>query len=331
MAISKSSSFADLLPAGMTLDDVYIMLAGAAAFFTVYAVGKSVFERDTLGPRLKALQQRREALRENLLSTGRRKRPSADKKRWIGVVADKLKLVHTSQKDKMELMLTQAGWNAREAIVTFSFFKFFTPIAFFLGGLLVADINWSNPLDSIGSLFIPIAGGYAGLMLPNLLVVNQRNKRWHAIRMGLSDALDLMMVCAEAGLTLSAAFGRVSNELGLAHPEIAEELELTSIEIGFLPEARSALENLQKRVDIQEIRSLVGVLIQTERYGTPVAKALRVLSKEFRTQRMLRAEQKAARLPAIMTIPMILFILPCLFIIVMTPAIIQMGDEWSKM
>src|SRR5262249_23731689 len=128
--------------------------------------------------------------------------------------------------------------------------------------------------------------------------------------------------------SLTASLDRVSRELGSVYPEMAEELSLTSIELSFLPDRKKALGNLAERVDIPEIRGIAGVLIQTEKYGTPVSQALRVLAAEFRTQRMLRAEQKAARLPAIMTIPMILFILPTLFVVILTPAIFRVLETF---
>jgi tight adherence protein C len=136
--------------------------------------------------------------------------------------------------------------------------------------------------------------------------------------------LDLMTISAEAGLSLAAMLDRVSRELGISYPEMAEELTLTSMEIGFLPDRNQALLNLAKRCTLPEVRGIVSVLIQTEKYGTPIAQALRVLSAEFRQARMLRAEHKAAKLPAMMTIPMILFILPTLFIVIISPAIIKL-------
>ena len=165
---------------------------------------------------------------------------------------------------------------------------------------------------------------YLGAKLPSIMAHNARTKRYGVIQKGLPDGLDLMMICAEAGLSLSASLDRVSRELNLPYPELAEELGTTSIELGFLPDRKKALTNLAERVNMQEVRGIVSVLIQTEKYGTPVSQALRVLSAEFRMQRMLRAEQKAARLPAIMTVPMIVFILPTLFVVIIAPAVIKL-------
>ncbi len=168
-----------------------------------------------------------------------------------------------------------------------------------------------------------------GYKAPDLFVDNKRQKRTDAIRKGLPDALDLLVICAEAGLTVDAAFSRVAKELGRAYPELGEEFALTSIELGFLTERRQAFENLAYRVNLESVKGVVTTMIQTEKYGTPLASALRVLSAEFRNERMMRAEEKAARLPAIMTIPLILFILPVLFVVILGPAACSLSDAMS--
>ena len=155
---------------------------------------------------------------------------------------------------------------------------------------------------------------------------NAISKRWSKIRKGLPDALDLMVICAEAGLSLDATFTRVAREMRQAAPEVSDELDVTAIELGFLPRRRQALDNLGRRVDIPEMRSLTNALLQTEKYGTPLARALRVLAAEYRDQRLLRAEEKAARLPATMTVPMIIFILPTLFVVLIGPAVLRTMD-----
>jgi tight adherence protein C len=173
----------------------------------------------------------------------------------------------------------------------------------------------------------------AGLLVtsykaPDIWLKNKVTKRSHAIRKGLPDALDLLVICAEAGLTVDAAFGRVARELGKAYPELGDEFGLTAIELGFLNERRQAFENLASRVDLEAVRGVVTTMIQTEKYGTPLASALRVLSAEFRNERMMRAEEKAARLPAIMTVPLILFILPTLFVVILGPAACAISDNF---
>ncbi len=177
-------------------------------------------------------------------------------------------------------------------------------------------------------------GTFAGALLlsykaPDIYINNLVTKRSAAIRKGVPDALDLLVICAEAGLTVDAAFARVSRELGNAYPELGEEFQLTSIELGFLTERRMAFENLAGRVKLEALKGVVTTMIQTEKYGTPLASALRVLSAEFRHERMMRAEEKAARLPAIMTVPLILFILPTLFIVILGPAACSISKAFS--
>jgi tight adherence protein C len=164
----------------------------------------------------------------------------------------------------------------------------------------------------------------------DIYLKNKITKRSDAIRKGLPDALDLLVICAEAGLTVDAAFHRVAKELGKAYPELGDEFALTAIELGFLTERRQAFENLAMRIDLEAVKGVVTTMIQTEKYGTPLASALRVLSAEFRNERMMRAEEKAARLPAIMTVPLILFILPVLFIVILGPAACAIGDTFAK-
>ena len=168
--------------------------------------------------------------------------------------------------------------------------------------------------------------GYKG---PEIYLKNKAKKRTDAMRKGLPDALDLLVICAEAGLTVDAAFNRVAKELGRAYPELGDEFALTAIELSFLNERRKAFNNLAYRVDLDDIKGVVTTMVQTEKYGTPLASALRVLSAEFRNSRMMRAEEKAARLPAIMTIPLILFILPVLFIVILGPAACSISDAFA--
>ena len=182
--------------------------------------------------------------------------------------------------------------------------------------------SWLRQYMTVAAILV---GSYKA---PDLWLSNKVKKRSHAVRKGLPDALDLLVICAEAGLTVDAAFGRVAKELGKAYPELGDEFGLTAIELGFLNERRQAFENLANRVDLEAVRGVVTTMIQTEKYGTPLASALRVLSAEFRNERMMRAEEKAARLPAIMTVPLILFILPTLFIVILGPAACSIKDSF---
>ena len=167
--------------------------------------------------------------------------------------------------------------------------------------------------------------------MPDIIAKNAAQKRQDKISKSLPDTMDLMVICAEAGLSLDAALSRVAKEIETNSPELADELGLTGLELGFLPDRRTALKNLAIRTDLSIVRGLVNTLLQSERYGTPVALSLRVMSAESRDERMLKAEEKAARLPALLTVPMILFILPPLFVILIGPAVISTMDALSAM
>ncbi len=197
-----------------------------------------------------------------------------------------------------------------------------------LGGV-AALVVFSGIVDEMSDLFRPglmILAIAFGAAIPDLIVRHAVSRRQLALRRALPDGLDLLVICAEAGQALDGALVRVSTELVRNSPELADELAVTAAELGFLPERRIALDNLVARTGLPAIRVLAGTLIQTERYGTPLARALRVLAAEMRDERMMRAEEKAARLPAIMTLPLVLFILPTLFIVLLGPAALRAID-----
>ena len=315
------------LPQGMTENDVFTLLAALAAFGIIWSIGSAFTQRDKLAPRLKAMEQRRKELHYAASTPARRKKPTQSTD-WMKITVGKMKVLKQEQSDRVETLLVQAGVRHKDAIVIYAFAKLTMPFVGLVLGLIFSGIDWDDPFDTSQAVgwLIFIGLGYVFARLPDFAVRHLRSKRYLTIRRGLSDTLDLMLICAEAGLSLSASIDRVAKELANAYPEMAEELSYTSIEIGFLPDRGMALRHFAERVDIQEIRSIVNVLLQTEKYGTPVSQALRVLSRDFRTERMLRAEQKAAKLPALMTVPMIVFILPTLMVVIMAPALIKVTD-----
>jgi tight adherence protein C len=223
----------------------------------------------------------------------------------------------------------QAGIRTKDLAFFIILARFVLPVI--LGIAAVVLIYVFNHWPDWGGFrrYATVAGVLVGsYKAPDIWLKNKVTKRSHAIRKGLPDALDLLVICAEAGLTVDAAFHRVAKELGKAYPELGDEFGLTAIELGFLNERRNAFENLANRVDLEAVRGVVTTMIQTEKYGTPLASALRVLSAEFRNERMMRAEEKAARLPAIMTVPLILFILPTLFVVILGPASCSIHDHF---
>lgn len=326
-------------PSGPTLLGVDIILvgsilAGIAAVAMVYAIYTAVTVRDPMSKRVKALNARRDELKSGIVKGGGRKRQSlvrkTDTTEKMKERLEGMKVLQESQVKIIQQKLAQAGIRNKELAVVVIFARMVLPIV--LGFVGVVALYWLEMFPDWGSFkrFMAFAalviGGYKG---PELYLKNTAKKRTDAIRKGLPDALDLLVICAEAGLTVDAAFNRVAKELGRAYPELGDEFALTAIELSFLTERRQAFENFAYRVDLDAVKGVVTTMIQTERYGTPLASALRVLSAEFRNERMMRAEEKAARLPAIMTVPLILFILPVLFIVILGPAACSIADAFS--
>jgi tight adherence protein C len=310
------------------------ILAAVAALAVALAIYAAITVRDPMARRVKALADRREQLKAGIVMASAKKRASlvrktesADK---VRDTLSSLKMLQDSQVQQIQQKLAQAGIRKKELAVLVIVGRVIMPIV--IGGLAAAVIYWMNYFPEWGS-FKRFAAFAAAVILayksPDIYLNNLVSKRTDAIRKGLPDALDLMVICAEAGLTVDASFNRVAKELGRAYPELGDEYALTAIELSFLNERRQAFENLAYRVNLDAVRGVVTTLMQTERYGTPLASALRVLSAEFRNERMMRAEEKAARLPAIMTVPLILFILPVLFIVILGPAACSISDAFS--
>lgn len=314
------------------MDDVAVFAAGILAAAAVLITWYGLIERNPLRNRLKSLEARRRHLNEEALGRGQQ----GHAYRLHGITAMRrvvqhLNLLRSRQAEKIAERLAQAGYRSRDSIIVYLFFKLTSPIAFGAAAMILffaLNLGGFAPTVKIfAALLLVVLGAYA----PDLFIRNAASKRRAKIRLSLPDGLDLLVICAEAGLSLDAALVRVAREIQEAAPELADELGLTAIELGFLPDRRMALENLNKRTQLPAVRGVVNTLLQTERYGTPLAKALRVLAHEFRTDRLMRAEEKAARLPALLTVPMIVFILPTLFIVLIGPGILQAIDGLSQL
>jgi len=324
-------------PTGPTLLGIDVMwvatlLAAVATFAVLVALYAATTVRDPMARRVKALNERREQLKAGIVaSTNKRKKltnknEAADRVRSI---LSSFKMLQDDQLKKTQLRLMQAGIRTKDLAFFLIFARFVLPLVLGIGAIVLIYVANHWPEWSGFRRYLTVAGTLVGsYKAPDIWLSNKIKKRSHAIRKGLPDALDLLVICAEAGLTVDAAFGRVAKELGKAYPELGDEFGLTAIELGFLNERRNAFENLAARVDLEAVRGVVTTMIQTEKYGTPLASALRVLSAEFRNERMMRAEEKAARLPAIMTVPLILFILPTLFIVILGPAACSINDSF---
>jgi len=327
-------NIAKYLPAGVSPDMLILALAAIAAAVTVLAVWQALLVRDPLGPRLKQLAERRAALKAGLTAPPRRQRNERRKAKSVGLIrgfVNRFAVLKKRQGKSKVVRLAQAGYRSKDAPIVYVFAKATLPVVF---GATAAFLIYIAKVYEMKPLYEALATGGSivlGFFGPDIWIRNQATKRQLQLRRGLPDALDLLVICAEAGLGMDAAFSRVSREMIKASPEVADEFGLCSIELSFLPERRQALLNLSDRTGMPEFRAIVNTLVQTEKYGTPLANSLRVLSAEFRNDRLMKAEEKAARLPAIMTVPMILFILPCLFVILLGPAIFRIVDTFTKM
>lgn len=303
-----------------------MILAAVAAVATVFSIAMPLVAGDDLGKRMKAVAVERERIRarerERLANSGRgslRQRPGEQIKRFV----EQYKLSDWLGTETAKLRLLQAGYRGQKAEYTFLLFRLVLPI-----GLTVLATLYLFVLETFGQPVIVRIGGviiaaYFGIKLPEIFLRNAINKRQVSIRRAWPDALDLLLICAESGVSIEQAFRRVSTEIGSASIPLAEELALTTAELSYLPDRKQAFDNLALRTDLETVKSVCVALVQAERYGTPIGQALRVLAQESRDTRMNEAEKKAAALPPKLTVPMILFFLPILFAVIMTPAAIQ--------
>jgi tight adherence protein C len=320
---------------GLSIDTDLLVLgmAGAAALAMAYTVWRGFLYKDPYQARLKAMADRRAQYKAAALGIGAK--PGAQPvKGAIRNLAKKVgKGSQQKQKDGVSLrtFLARGGIRHKDAPEYFLLAQIAFPFIF--GALAAIYVMLLKKVTLSPTMSLVVCAGAAGLgyLAPKLWVKNRITKRKKALRRQLPDALDLLVVCAEAGLSLNAALDRVVREMARSSPEIADELGLLLIELNFLDERRKAFTNLCDRTDLDEFRSIANTLQQAEKYGTPLAQALRVLGQDFRAERLTKAEEKAARLPAILTVPMIIFILPTLFIVIIGPAILKTIDSLSKM
>ena len=310
----------------MNTSDLITLAAGTIAFLSVYIAWNALAPRRTVGDRAKSLASRRRTLKAQLLAP----RPSPHRRvAAMGLMRrliHRLNLLRGEQAARITAQLTRAGWRSKDALVTYLFFKVCLPFAFGVAAVLAVYVFQVFELTEMFRLLAAMVCVVAGAYAPEIVVNQAMRKRRERIQRGLPDALDLMVICAEAGLAFDAALSRGAGEMERSCPEIADEFGLAAVELGFLPERGKALENLCQRTSMDSIRGVVNTLRQTEKYGTPLAQSLRVLSDEFRNERMMKAEEKAAKLPAVLTLPLIVFILPTLFIVLLGPAILGTID-----
>jgi tight adherence protein C len=320
---------ADWLPAGIGVDDAIAVLAALAVLATLAAMWQALRPKNAFERRLAQVVERKEALRREALSSRRRaqyRRPVG----WMRETVTRLDLLRSKHAAEARLMLARAGIRSPDAMVGYLFARLSLPSVFGLAVLTDGYALHLMPIPPDISLVLAVVAVVFGFYAPRIYLTNTAGKRAKQLQLALADGLDLMVICAEAGLSLDATLMRVSHELAASYPELAEEFAITAAELTFLPDRRLAFDNLSNRTNSDAIRAVVNTLQQTARFGTPLAQSLRVLSAESRAARMTRAEEKAARLPAMLTVPMIVFILPTLFIVLLGPAAINIIDTLSK-
>jgi tight adherence protein C len=306
---------------------VVMALAAVAAFATLTSFVLPLLSGDRLDARMKSVSTERERLRAEriarLAEEQRQGRLRKEPKSFMKRVVEQLNLRKALETDATRERLKMAGLRGQAPVVAFLFFRAVLPIAGF--GLTFFYLFFVNTygLAPLVRLGLSIGGAYLGFYLPNIFISNLIQRRQKSIKRVFPDSLDLLLICVQAGMSIESAMNKVASEIGSRSLELAEEFSVTTAELSYLPERRQAYENLGKRTGLAVVRAVGTSLIQAERYGTAVGQALRVLARESRDMRMAEAEKKAAALPPKLTVPMILFFLPVLFIVILGPAFIQ--------
>ncbi len=302
------------------------LLAAIAAAAAIWTLVMPLLQTDTLGRRMKQVSSERERIRareREKMGKGSKGNLRPEAKPFMSRIVEGFSASKWLGTEGAKQKLAMAGFRGQGAEVTFLFFRLVSPIAFLLLTLFYVLVIANPDMALVLKAGICLAGAYAGIKAPEVFLSNTTSKRQKAIRNAFPDTLDLLLICVESGMSLEHAGRKVAAEIGVQSIPMAEEMTLTMAEMSYLPDRRVAFENFAKRTGLELVRSLSTVLIQSEKYGTPLGAALRVLSQEGRDTRMMEAEKKAASLPPKLTVPMIIFFLPVLFIIIGTPAAIQ--------
>lgn len=313
-------------------DNVVTFVTGVFVFFTIVTLVSPAYQRGNLESRLKSVANRREELRRRSREALAGKQGNTLRRTDEGVyknVVDRLRLSKLLEDPNLIDKLAQAGFRGPAAISRFYFFRLVSPFALAMAALVYLFFINSFGLPLMTRITACVAAFVAGYYAPNIYVSNVATKRRESIVGVFPDALDLLLICVESGMSIEAAIMKVGQEVGGGSIELAEELSLLSAELSYLPERRMAYEGLAKRTNHPGIKAVVTAMIQAERYGTPLGNALRVMAKENRDLRLAAAEKKAAALPPKLTVPMIVFFLPVLFVVILGPALMKVQDVMS--
>ncbi|MEM7747787.1 MAG: type II secretion system F family protein [Pseudomonadota bacterium] len=301
------------------------MAAAVAAFATVLTIAMPVLDRDRMGHRMRAMATERDKMRAARMAdlkvstdTGRLR---TEAKGFVREIVDRFDLKSKFESEELKHKLKMAGLRGQAPLYGYAFFRLIMPPIVGIAGLLYIFVV-KNPEDfsPMMKFVIPAGATALGFYLPNIFLNNLVARRQQALKDAFPDALDMLLICVQSGMSIEAAFGRVSKEIGNQSIELAEEFTLTTAELAYLPERRMAFENLGNRSGLDQIKATTTAMVQAESYGTPVGQALRVMAKENRDLRITEAEKKAAALPPKLTVPMIVFFLPVLFVVILGPA-----------
>lgn len=311
-------------------DLIIAMSAAISVCGAVLVISWPYFARDQLGTRMAQMASERERIRarERARLNAKARPPSlrAEPKKLFKDIVDRLDLAKRVEDGDLVQKLRMAGYRGQSPVITFLAIRAIAPLAMFLFAILYVFVVLRLEHALFVKLGIAVAAAWIGYFGPQLYVKNKITKRQEAIRRSWPDALDLLLICVECGMGIESALRKVADEIGIQCVELAEELSLTTAELSYLQDRRKAYENLAERTGLDGVKGVVTSLIQSEKYGTPLAQSLRVLAQENRDMRMTEAEKKAAALPPKLTVPMILFFLPVLFAVIITPAIIRISS-----
>jgi tight adherence protein C len=306
---------------------IVTLLAAIAAFATTLTVLMPVLSRDRLNTRMQVMALEREKMRAariaELASKDGQGRLRTAPKGFMQEIVNKLNLRSVFETEEVRDKLKMAGLRGQAPLVGYMFFRVAMPIIIACVALIYLFVLADYDYPVLVKIGLAVGAGYIGFYVPNMFIQNLVQRRQTSIKSAFPDALDMLLICVQSGMSVEAAFQKVSGEVGAQSLELAEELSLTTAELSYLQDRRQAFENLGKRTGISGIKAVATALIQAERYGTPVGQALRIMARENREMRMAEAEKKAAALPPKLTVPMIIFFLPVLFVVILGPAMIQ--------
>jgi tight adherence protein C len=304
-----------------------MIFAAVAAVATVVTLAMPLLATDPLQKRMKSAALEREKIRQRereRLAQGDKISLRQSPRQYMQAVVTQFNLNKWLGQEEARDMLVQAGYRGQAPYVTFLFFRLVSPAVMVAATSIYVFVMGKVDKPFAIKLGIVLIAAYFGIQLPKILLKNKIQKRQLSIKRAFPDALDLLLICVESGMSIETAFKRVSEEIGTQSVQLAEEFLLTTAELSFLPDRRQAYENLGKRTNLEGVKSVCVALQQAERYGTPLGQTLRTMAQENRDMRMSEAEKKAAGLPPKLTVPMIVFFLPVLFIVILGPAIIKM-------